>query len=68
LFQTIGTLLGCLFCLYRISFRWAAVPAKYGRLDLTFWLGYVVGMWTLLGGLVDLAMVILTGTDSFSFR
>jgi len=49
LFQTIGKLLGCLFCLYHISFRWAAIPAKYGQLDLIFWLGYVVGVWGVAG-------------------
>jgi hypothetical protein len=27
-------LLGYLFCLYCVAFRWGAVRAKYGRLDL----------------------------------
>jgi hypothetical protein len=34
LIQVVRILFGYLFCLYCVAFRWGAVRAKYGRLDL----------------------------------
>jgi hypothetical protein len=54
--QIVGIFFGYLFCLYSIAFRWGAIRAKYGRLDLIFWVGYVVFLWALVGWLADIAV------------
>jgi hypothetical protein len=52
----IGGALGALFCLYLVVFRWSAVTAKYGRLDLYYWLVAMTLAGTLIGYLADLAI------------
>ena len=51
-----GEILAALYCLYSITFRWNAVKAKYGTLDLMFWAQFVVWAGWLVSALVVIAV------------
>ena len=51
-------MVGQVLCLYLIVFRWDAVVAKYGRLDLIFWANYVVTACSLLAWIVGIAVLL----------
>jgi hypothetical protein len=53
----LGAMFGQVLCLYLIVFRWDAVVAKYGRLDLIFWVNYVLLASTLLAWIVGLVVL-----------
>lgn len=38
----IGTLLGLIYCLYSVLFRFQSITNRYGSLDLLFWVSAVV--------------------------
>jgi hypothetical protein len=52
----IGGLVGALFCLYSVLFRWKALVSKYGRRELYFWLLAMTSACSLLGYFADVAL------------
>ena len=52
----IGTIAGSLFCLYSVAFRWRLITAKYGRLDLYFWVIAVLLGGSFIGYFLDVAI------------
>jgi hypothetical protein len=52
----LGGLFGEVLCLYLVAFRWDAIVAKYGRLDLIFWANYVVLTCSLLASIVGIVV------------
>jgi hypothetical protein len=38
----LGSICGCLYCLYFVCFRWTALVQIYGHFDLAFWVNCIV--------------------------
>jgi len=52
----IGGIIGILFCLYSVVFRWKALIARYGYLSLYWWVLAVTAAWSFLGYLASVAI------------
>ena len=48
----LGSICGCLYCLYFVCFRWPALIDTYGHFDLYFWVNCVVSVSGIVGSLL----------------
>lgn len=56
MFTQIGAMIGLLYSLSSLVFRWKVVVAKYGTLSLYWWVLAVTTGWSFLGYAADMVI------------
>jgi hypothetical protein len=54
--QEAGCLFGYLYCLHAVLFRWRALRARYGSLDLFNWMVTTALLWWFAAYLIELGI------------